>query len=249
MNINDWKTIQTRNDIKYIKRKLMGSSVANWSLVIDVFLLLLAFVLDCIFAEQDSPNVIWVIIGICGVTIPVALLVLEVIITKRKESISRKVTNVRELVSMFDDEICYMIMSAETFSTSLKSNYCSIDSKQKALLQEFFYIEAGYYLNKAVKLILKMDNNISVVVDEDDISKNRISKKRLVNAICLIVSIYEEVFQSLQTQAEQLKAFSVCLDPKAMQECYMALKEFVTDKSSALSINIDKTFNFEFKVN
>lgn len=244
MNINDWKTIQTRNDIKYIKRKLTGSSAASWSLVFDVFLLLLSFVLDNIYEDRCRTNIVWVIIAILGAALPVLFFFIGFFNSKRKESISRKVTNARELVDLFDDEICYLIMSAESFCNSLKSSQDSVDSRQKALLQEFFFIETGYYLNKAVTLILKMDNNLSVVVHEDDIANNRISKKRLVNAICLIASIYDELFQSIQMQKDKLEGFSVYLDSATLYMCYTELKQFARERSDVLSINTDKTFTY-----
>ena len=241
MNINDWKVIQMRNDVKYIKRNIMGNSAANWSLVVDVFLVLLAFVLDQIFGETEGFNVWWVIIATAGVLLPLAFFVAEVIVIKRRERISRRVLNTKELVQMFDDEICYMIMSAETFNKNLKVTD-KIDSQQSALLIEFHAIEVSYYLNKAVHLILKMDNNLTEVLDEDDITKNHISKERLVNSIRLIASLYEELFAFAETKSADLAKFSVALKLKDAKEKYNSLKKFVDRKKKLIGIDTPNTF-------
>ena len=66
LNINDWKVIQMQNDVKYIKRNTMHKNAANWSLVIDVFLVLLSFVLDRIFEDKEITSCLWIVIAISG---------------------------------------------------------------------------------------------------------------------------------------------------------------------------------------
>lgn len=243
MNINDWKIIQMRNDVKYIKRHAVGNNAAGWSLVIDVFLVLLAFTLDRIFSDSSTETIsaMWIAIAVGGLFIPAGLFIWETIKVRRIEKISRRVINVKELVAIFDDEICYMIMSAETFNKSIKEMKI-INSRQAALLLEFNVIEAEYYLNKAVQLILKMDNNLIAVLDEDDLTKNHISRARLVNAIRLLASFYEELFDLAKTQSTALKDHMIYLNLDAMQEHYEALKSFATDRKDLIGIDIKNAF-------
>lgn len=242
MNINDWKVIQMRNDVKYIKRNIMGSSAANWSLVVDVFLVLLAFVLDRIFGKSEGFNVWWVVIAAIGVIIPLVFFTIEVLRIRRIEQISHRVLNTKELVQMFDDEICYMIMSAETFNKNLKKIE-KTDSQQAALLIEFYSIEVSYYLNKAVHLILKMDNNLTEVLNENDITKNHISKERLINSIRLIASLYEELFDFAKAKSADLKKFSVVLKLSDAKGKYKTLKDFAERKKKIIGINTKITFS------
>lgn len=244
MNINDWKIIQMRNDVKYIKRNAVGNNAANWSLVIDVFLVLLAFILDRIVDNPQEINALWIVIGACGIIFPVILFTVQAIKIKHAEEISRRVLNTKELVEIFDDEICYMIMSAETFNTNLQ-NSSEVDSRQKALMLEFYTIEVEYYLNKAVKLLLKMDNNLSNVLNTEDITQNHISKARLINSISLIVSIYDELFNFVQKQDEALKKFSVHLNLTDSKEYYESLKSFASRRKDSIGIDIKSTFNLK----
>lgn len=219
----------------------MGNSAANWSLVVDVLLLLLAFVLDRIFGDAEGFNIWWAVIAVGGVIIPLLLFAIEAIRNRRLERISRRVLNAKELVQMFDDEICYMIMSAETFNKNLKKTE-EIKSQQTALLLEFYTIEVSYYLNKAVHLILKMDNNLTGVLDEDDVTKNHISKSRLINSIRLIASVYEELFDFASSKSKELANYSVVLDLSETKTKYESLKEFVKRKNGLININIENTF-------
>ena len=243
MNINDWKVIQMQNDVKYIKRNTMHKNAANWSLVIDVFLVLLSFVLDRIFEDKEITSCLWIVIAISGVAIPLILVTIETVKIKRTEKISLRVMNSRELVKMFDDEICYMIMSAESFANSLK-NTEKIDSRQKALLFEFYVIETEYYLNKAVYLLLKMDNNLSAVIDDSNIVENHISRERLINAVSLIASIYEALFNSSQDQTSILNKFSVNVNLTNSMENYKSLKSFANRKKDLLKLNVSEVFSF-----
>ena len=59
LNINDWKIIQMRNDLKFIKRNAIRNNAANWSVVVELFLVLLAFVLDRSVADNQKVNTIW----------------------------------------------------------------------------------------------------------------------------------------------------------------------------------------------
>lgn len=222
-----------RNDVKYIKRNVKGSNAANWSLVIDVFLVLLAFTLDRTIGDNNTVNTIWIIISICGVSIPFIFFMIETISKKSYEMISQRVLNTKELVELFDDEICYMIMSAESFNKNIKE-IKKIDSRQSALFLEFYVIEASYYLNKATRLILKMDNNLTSVLDEDDISQNHISKERIVNAISLISSIYCDLIEYVKKETKNLNNYSVHMNMKETEECFHSLEDFAKRKKDLL---------------
>lgn len=247
MNINDWKIIQMRNDVKYIKRKAVGGNAANWSLVIDVFLVLLAFALDRTSGVEETTNTHWTVIAAFGIIIPVGLFAIESIRIKRAEAVSQRVLNTKELVAMFDDEVCYMVMSAETFNKSLQ-NYSTVDSRQAALMIEFYTIEVEYYLNKAVQLLLKMDNNLTGVLNVKNISQNHISKVRLINSISLIASIYEELFKFYQDNDNALKKYAVNLDLTESKEYYKSLKGFAARRKEIIGISISSTFDSKLQL-
>lgn len=244
MDINDWKTIQMQNDIKLIKRRLKVSTAANWSIVFDVFLILLAFVIDRSLAGKENTienlNCVWAIIALLGILIPILILCYDFISAKQKTHISLKVSNSKDLVSLFDDEICYQIMSAETFCTSLENNCSAVDCKQKALLQEFYFIEASYYLNKSVTLFERMDNNLSNVIEKDLPLPNRLTKNRLINAIHLIDSIYDTLFRQVGSQNHTLSSYDIHLDTRDLKSHHDSLVEFVNRNNRLLGTELQK---------
>ena len=137
-------------------------------------------------------------------------------------------------------------MSAETFTKKLQQAE-PVKSRQTALMLEFYTIEAEYYLNKAVHLILKMDNNLNSVLDEADLTKNRISKTRLINAISLIASIYESLFEYETKHSADLGKYSVYLHLDAAQKNYASLKNFANRRKGTIAPNILSAFNSKNK--
>lgn len=121
MNINDWKIIQMRNDVKYIKNSTKNSEASNLSLVIDLILVLVAIVVERACDDSEKLNIVWIIITTFGILIPVILFAIQYYKSKVSEKVSRKVISSDMLINMFDDEMCYAIMSAETFNKNLQS--------------------------------------------------------------------------------------------------------------------------------
>lgn len=234
-----------RNDVKYIKKNISGNNAVSLSLLVDVFLVLLAFSLDRVFGDEtEKVDALWVCVAIFGSVIPVALFVFERVKNEKKEKISRRISNTKDLVEMFDDEICYMIMSAEAFSKNLK-NMKKIDSRQSALLIEFYVIETEYYLNKALTLLLKMDNNLTCVINEMNLTRNYISKTRLKNAINLMASIYKDLFIFEENQSEGLKKYGVNVELVSTRTHYNSLKDFSRRRQNIIGLDLETTFEFD----
>ena len=121
----------------------------------------------------------------------------------------------------------------------------TVDSRQTALMLEFYTIEVEYYLNKAVKLLLKMDNNLTGVLNTQDVTQNHITKARLIKSISLIASIYEDLFRFVKKQAKPLKDFSVHLNLVVAKEYYESLKSFSERRKKIIGIDVDTTFNLK----
>ena len=249
MNINDWKTIQLQNDIKRIKQNFEYTTIANWSILFEVFLVLLSFVLDNIFTDPNDMQTIrwvWAILGGVGLVSTVVFSLLAYFRSVKSSKQQKKVANAKELAAIFDDELCYLIMSAENFYENLGRRKESIRNSQDALLAEFYLIETSYYLGKSVDILLKMDSNLSAVIDESDFRKCRISKRRVNNAIRLVASIYESLFaytDLFQTGSlNKLQPYRIPVENKSMLEKYNSLKSFAEDNSTLLGINTKDIF-------
>ncbi len=236
MNINDWQTIQTRNDIKYIKRVLPLTPSVSWSIIIEIFLVLLSFTLDKCLDPQIEANYIWIIVAATGIVVPIVIVIIGRINTKKKERISKKVINSRELISLFDDEVCYLIMSAKEFYSNFK-NAALVNNKQDALLAEFYYIEASYYLNKATTLIVQMKNNLSCVITDDPNCTGKISCGRLANAISIICTMYEDLKNQVRQAETLLQSYGVKIDLEQIKSHEEYITSFVDSCGKSFGID------------
>lgn len=219
MDNSDWKTVQINKDIKFIKSRLAVNEASNWALVIDVFLVLLAFVWSQIFEDHSSKCVNWamIIIAITGAVVPVGLFVLDQIKKNKKKKISDKIMNTRELVDVFETNICDAVINAETFSKKLRGVE-QIDSYQTALLFEFYIIETECYLKKAIRQLLKIDTNLNALIAEDDPTKDKIEKKRLVNVIKLWLTIYDGLVVVVDEMKDKLMLHGIKIDLKNLDD-------------------------------
>ena len=122
ININDWQTIQTRNYVKRIKESVVVSKPTDWAITIDIFLLFVAFLLDRIFA--DSPNGIsrctWIVIFAVGVILTLVPILITSLRNTRLKKLQRILPPNETIVTAFDEEVCYKLMSAVSFIDNLQ---------------------------------------------------------------------------------------------------------------------------------
>lgn len=227
-NINTWQTIQMRNYIKEIKNGLAKAKSTDWAILINVVCMLSAFLLDKIFVEITVPRYAWEIILFGSIIFTILIVIVDHNKSKNEASVRRSVLPPREIVSLFDDEVCYKLMSAVSFTRSFK-NMGVIRSKEDALLWEFYFTEALYYLEKSVSLLFVMENNLSEVVSMDsDAGIEKLSIARLKNACELISETYDSIMVTAKAMGSQLAQYDVCVETqcKTAQEYRSSFFDF-----------------------
>ena len=204
IGLNDWQTIQSRKEIQNIRRMVRAEKVANWSIVIEIAFLVIGFCLDCIFGSEDAPNYVWVIISICAVVVPLLLLGMSTFFQKRKKDANKQIRDIHEIITMFDDELCYYVMTACSFLEYRKNDAPGKAREAQTQNREqhrFYLIEASYYLNKSVNILSLMRNNLLQLVDKPPTggvySGGKISYFRFENVILLMSSLYKTINDGL----------------------------------------------------
>ena len=200
LNVNDWQTIQSRKEIQNIKKQIKTSKLFNCTIIIEIILVIMGFALDNIFSEKQF-DLGWTIISIISILIPLSIFFVNTFIKISKKQHNKMVKDQHEIINLFDDEICYYVITAESLYDSLqnKINNSSSDkpTKVKIEAQLFYYIEISYYLNKSVSLISTMGNNIENLVASPNGSvidrANIISFSRFQNTVLLINEIYNNL--------------------------------------------------------
>jgi len=218
---------------------MSGSTAASWAMAFDMFLVLLAFVVEQTTGGCETElNWIWVVIAVLGFIVPLGvILVVKRINTKRERLISIA-PSARELISIFDDEVCYLLMDAENFLSSFRDKAECAKSEQDALLAEFHYIEASYYLNKAVGILISMDNNLSNVVDKANTSPDMLSQMRLENAVRLLAAMYGNLADAKTKHSKNLQKYGVVIEDKNVKAYQKMLAGFIKRRHKYLNINL-----------
>lgn len=222
ISINDWQTIQSRKEIQGIKKIIRNEKAVNWSILLELFLLTVSFCLDNIFADSVNTNWLWILFSIIAFVAPILILFIMWISQKQKAEVLKQIRDTHELITMFDDELCYYVMTASSFYDSKidltipalydgdTSDYYTQNSNKVPLssieLQKFYYIEASYYLNKSVNILCLMKNNIVNLIEQPNNPGSSygqmISFFRFQNVILLMSTIYKGIMSTLKDQTE-----------------------------------------------
>ena len=196
VNINDWQTIQTRNYVKKIKESISSAKATDWAIVIDIFLLLVSFLLDKIYEESEIPKCVWSILLLAGIFSTIIVLGIFQIRKARIERLIKILPSHEEIVASFDEEVCYKLMSAVSFLDNLKA--LNIEKKDSSDLDRslaiFYYSEVIYYLNKAISILFSCSKSLTDVLTLISVDTTpQIAVERVENVCELVDAIYAEL--------------------------------------------------------
>lgn len=247
ITINDWQTIQSRKEIQSIRKTMRDERVVDWSILVELFLLVVGFCLNNIFGTEDGAKRIWIILSVIAFVIPIAILGIGRYIRFKKADKLKQTRDVREMVTMFDDELCYYVMTAGTFFESkidpenipaaVSFNGPSDVTQFSTMeLQKFYYIEASYYLNKSVNIFCLMKNNVVNIIEDPTTPgasmERKISYFRFQNVIMLMTDMYGKM-KLLLEQQEDLKCISLSNDNYIIR-----LNDFITECNRVLKVSL-----------
>ena len=162
-SVNDWLTIQARKDLTFIRRSIERETV-NYAIFADIFIAVFSFVMDHVLwtvidpntgaVEQIAPSWYWICTAFLLVIVPVAIFIHGVYKKERFHTDVKKVMPVEYLVDLFDNEICYNAMTAD----SMRDHMLNENEAFEEEIRKFYFIEAAYYANKAISQLFYFKN-------------------------------------------------------------------------------------------
>lgn len=190
-SINDWLTLQTRKDITYIRRSLEHESV-SYAIFADLFIALFAFALDHLLQteEQASPSWLWIVAAGLLFAVPVIIFLVSFCKKKKLQADKKMVMPVEDLVDLFDNEICYNVMNADSMRDHMKGSNDSIEKE----IQKFYFIEALYYASKASSQLFRFKIQGHNAVQTAD-SPGGVAYIRFMNVCEIVKKIYEDLIE------------------------------------------------------
>ena len=213
-SINDWLTIQTRKDLTYIKRSLEHKAV-NYAIFADMFIAILSFVLDHIFWKGEpeggativAPSWYWIIVALLLFSAPITIFLYDWRKRKKYENDIKKVMPVGYLIDLFDNEICYNVMAADSMRDLMLDNSGRLEEE----IQKFYFIETSYYANKAATQLFYFNNQGQNAIQTND-SLGGVAFVRFENVCEIISNIYRDLIAFSDEKADYKLLIEECRD-------------------------------------
>lgn len=180
----DWQTFSQKKDIEEIAKNTREKKDIQLTAVVEICLVIVSIAADNVFGDKVS--ILWGGIGILSI-IPIAILLFRYLIAfVNKNKPGRDIPNAKEMIDVFDNETCYCVLMAESYSRKLVN-------QEKSQINKFYFIETCFYLNKAIYNLSSMSNCVDTVFSKD--IKNlyqtkTISLTRLYNLFAMIDNIF-----------------------------------------------------------
>lgn len=211
-SVNDWLTLQTRKDLTYIRRSLEHESI-DYAIFADLFIALFSFVLDHVLwtvtdervgaVEQITPAWYWIGTACFLVIVPVIIFIHSYYKKRRYQADVKMVMPVDYFINLFDNEICYNAMTAD----SMRDHLLDKDNKLEEEIRKFYFIETLYYANKTTTQLYYFKNQ----------GKNAIHTKNTLEGISYIrfrnlCEIVNKIYKALLDFASKNESYTALLE-------------------------------------
>ncbi len=183
--VNEWQDLSLKKDVENVAREIKRKGKRESILTLDLLLAILAIMFDHLFSENECERIIVlsVIAGLAVIITAIYFLLKFLDWRKARRKIKSGIIKIKPYVDLFDNNICYYAMTANTFRENFQNE--SHDSS----IKNFYFIESNYYVNKCITELNNMKNLIGEIFTNDEneaVSKAKIHTSRLENIILLL---------------------------------------------------------------
>lgn len=202
----DWQSFITRKDIQSIARKLRRTQSAQYTVAIELLLVVVSVSFSNIFAEQSQVmNTYWLIVAIAAFVPFVVMFFVWIDQKTKKARTKRSLFTNRDYIDMFDNELCYYIMMAQSFYAEYIDLLKEPSETEQDKSIAFCYLQTTYYLNKTVDGLCSTQNDVKKVFSTD---KHSIAIGRMVALVRLlnVLSIISYIYTNLNTESVHLQS-------------------------------------------
>lgn len=182
----EWQSFSQKKDIEAIVKNTKEKKDIQLTATVEICLVTLSIAADNIW--ENGSTIVWAIIVALSI-LPIAALIFKYIcVYIKKHRPGSDIPNSKDMIDIFDNEVCYYIMMAKSYSKKIKK--CPENE------DVFFYIEMCFYLNKAIHYLSCMENCANAVFSEkyeEIYSSKKISVTRLKNLYNIIDEVYHVI--------------------------------------------------------
>lgn len=175
----DWQSFSEKKNIEEIAKNTKDKNEIQITAAIEIAMGVSSIVSDVIFCGKVLIIASWVTLIVS--LIPLIWLGIKYSIRfYNKSKRGNDIPNVSSLIDLFDNDICYYAMMAESYTNKLDS----IDDNTPSSVKQFYFIETCFYINKAIYSLSLTSNCKDKLysTDKKKLHQNRnISYTRLKN--------------------------------------------------------------------
>lgn len=174
----EWQSFSLKKDVENILKKLRETQAIQLSIFGEIALVVFGVAFANIFIEVEAQRTFWIVI-LCISVIPIIVPLVQWIYKKAmKSKTGSDMMKPKDFVDSFDNEICYYVLMSESYYSMLVEAIAPESGVDDLDIKRFYFIEASYYLNKAIADLSPISNIADKVLTSD---KNSIIEKRLIS--------------------------------------------------------------------
>lgn len=204
---NSWQDFSLKKDIEKILAMQKTKETNIDITIISIVISFIAVLVDKYFDMIGDNKCLYFFIVLMLSVFPIIIIIIKWIITCQKRSgLAVHGLPLKQLIDIFDNEVCYYIMMSESFYDLLKEAVDDTDDTDDNM-KLFYYTQICFYKNKAIDKLYFMKSKLNAVFDTDYIaviSKKKVAFARLEIVINIINIINKEI-ESQNALCEKLK--------------------------------------------
>lgn len=226
----DWQSFSEKKNIEEIAKNTKDKNEIQITAAIEIAMGVSSIVSDIIFCGKVLVIVSWITLIITLIPLIWLGVKYSIRLYNRKKR-GNDIPNVTSLINLFDNEICYYAMMAESYTNKLDN----IAENTPSSVKQFYFIETCFYINKAIyslsltsnckdklystdKKKLHQSRNISYtrlrnIFDILDLCIDRLSNKFNTISDIDIDKNYEKLCSQYKDQYNTFKKLFKSIDP------------------------------------
>ncbi len=198
-NATEWQSFSIKKDIENININTKHSKEFQLTALSEISLALIG-VSGSYIVDNSHINKYWLIVSII-LLLPVVILLLTRVIMFLYKQVKpgKDLMNRKSLIDLFDNEICYYAMMAESYYQMYVEGNNSESISRDRIIIDFYAIESIYYIQKVIQNLNFMSSSPRRIYSDnvDQImSQKMVSVFRLFNLLDMIDSLMKAIEDS-----------------------------------------------------
>lgn len=219
----DWQTFSQKKDIEEIVNNTKEKNNIQVTAVIEIAMWVSSIVAENLF-KNNTPEFVWILILIVSIAPLIWLAYKYIKRFVKKNKVGSDIPDLMSMVNLFDNDICYYALMAESYSDKLKE----IDTENITEIDKFYFIETCFYINKTIynlSITANSKDNLYSSDVEDLYINRKISKTRLKNIFNIVdnVLLNIENYNFLIESIDEDQNYSKLIDK--YKESYTSFKK------------------------